>query len=140
MTSKACFKCGAVLLLSEFYAHPRMADGHLNKCKTCTKRDVAARPKEVTRAYDRFRSKDPKRRAWARASKAAYNAAHPEQRAAWRAVQNAVAAGRLVRQPCSSCGAPEAEAHHDDYSRPLDIRWLCSACHRAHHAELRRTA
>lgn len=44
--------------------------------------------------------------------------------------------GKLARQPCEVCGAAKAEAHHDDYSKPLNVRWLC----RLHHLELHRLA
>jgi hypothetical protein len=46
----------------------------------------------------------------------------------------AIARGDLVRQPCEVCGVEPAQAHHDDYSKPLDVRWLC----RKHHGEQHR--
>lgn len=67
-------------------------------------------------------------------------ARHPIEEAARKAVRSALIAGRLVRQPCEVCGAEKAQAHHDDYSKPLDVRWLCRPHHDEHHALERRRA
>lgn len=40
--------------------------------------------------------------------------------------------GKLVPGPCEVCGSVDTEKHHDDYSRPLAVRWLC----RVHHLEI----
>jgi hypothetical protein len=41
--------------------------------------------------------------------------------------------GKIIPQPCSQCGAEVAEKHHDDYSKPLSVEWLCRPCHLQHH-------
>jgi ribosomal protein S27AE len=47
----------------------------------------------------------------------------------------AIRTGKIARQPCEACAAERAQAHHDDYLKPLSVRWLCVRCHRAWHRE-----
>lgn len=63
-------------------------------------------------------------------------AADPHKRAARTAVAWEIRSGRMERRPCEKCGSGRAQAHHDDYSRPLDVRWLCSKHHAERHVEL----
>jgi hypothetical protein len=44
---------------------------------------------------------------------------------------------KLERQSCSVCGKERAQAHHEDYSKPLDVIWLCPLHHSQRHKELR---
>ncbi len=52
-------------------------------------------------------------------------------------VRTAIVNGSLQRQPCEICGG-EAVAHHEDYSLPLDVRWLCHSHHRLLHIDAMR--
>jgi len=45
--------------------------------------------------------------------------------------------GKLKRQGCEHCGSSKAEMHHEDYDKPLVVRWLCRACHVLEHKRLR---
>lgn len=58
-----------------------------------------------------------------------------ERRRAYQAVQNAVRHGGLIKEACEACGDENTHAHHDDYCRPLEVRWLC----RPHHAEAHKS-
>lgn len=129
---KTCFKCGEEKPLDGFYVHPQMGDGHLNKCKECTKSDArATRQRRLAhyRAYDRQRGSrrtiEDQRR---------YREKNPLKTRAHQLVNYAVRMGKLKKQPCEVCGSAEVHAHHDDYGKPLKVRWLCAAHHHRWHA------
>ena len=131
---KECFKCLRSLPLGDFYKHRQMADGHLNKCKACAKKDATLHRNnniEAVRAYDRERG--------ARQGKAyssGYRSKFPQKYKAQTMVGNAIRDGRLFKEPCSICGSTDrGNAHHDDYLRPLNVRWLCSAHHHQWHRD-----
>ncbi len=98
-------------------------------------RQYYADHREQRRRYDREHYKQ--HAAAMNAKHAAYYRANPEKFAAYAAVHAALAHGELTRHPCEVCGSTERMcAHHDDYSKPLDVRWLCERHHRRLHLSL----
>lgn len=61
-------------------------------------------------------------------------AKYPEKYRARNKTYAALKSGALVRKPCVVCGAEKVDAHHPDYSKPLEVIWVC----RRHHVELHR--
>ena len=154
MRAKKCFKCGKVKLLDEFYRHPQMKDGYLGKCKECAKKDAyedrISNPEKL-KARDRkrnglpYRVKARKKYAQSTKGKKICNKVkrkwiekNPLKKAAYRIFKSAIKAGRLKRQPCERCGSTvRVHGHHDDYYKPLEVRWLCPQCHTNLHREMR---
>lgn len=116
--SRPCRICGGdrVLARSGFYkGKPRMA----LRCRQCEKRYKAKHRDSNGGAYGL-------RRQW--------KARNPEKVRAHDAVRYGIKRGKIIRRPCERCGLSDSLAHHDDYTRPLDVTWLC----RLHHAERHR--
>lgn len=135
---KKCFKCGETKPRKMFYRHPAMKDGRLGKCIECTKRDVRLHREqnESVREYDRRRyAENPERRRKIRENSDRWDIKNKNGYIARYTVHNAVRDGRMKRMPCQKCGATDRiNAHHEDYSKPLDVIWLCSRCHHRYHA------
>ena len=138
---KTCFICKKVKPLTEFYKHKAMGDGHLNKCKCCTKEYVKkyriSNIKEA-RAYDRERNKTPKRKAMFAKKQRRKRASSKDYRTSHCKLARAVKNG-LVLKPdkCERCDATDnVQGHHDDHSKALDVMWLCPVCHAQRHSEL----
>ena len=134
MKEKKCFKCGEVKPLSEFYKHKQMGDGHLNKCKTCTKKDTSNHREnnlDKIRAYDRARGCRQNKE-----YRDEYRRKYPNKYKAHTIVSNAIRDKKLFRKPCEICETDaKNHAHHDDYLEPLNVRWLCAAHHHQWHAK-----
>ena len=148
-----CIKCGVIF---------RPTDGQMRKsffvCKQC--RRIATRkryeerklaglqvsgrsmPREYHRAYnDEYKLRPGVKesrleRFYLRMEDPAEQVKH----AARGATRNAIRRGELKRNPCEVCGDIRTDAHHDDYAKPLDVRWLCRIHHTAHHSALREVA
>jgi hypothetical protein len=149
---KKCFKCKKTRGIDCFYKHPSMRDGLLGKCKECARKDAKTHREkniESVMIYDRARSllehrkeerkrykKTPLGRKIQAECGRRYKERFPQKRMAHNEVANAIRRGALSRSPCSVCGESKSHAHHDDYSRPLDVIWLCSFHHRMRHIEM----
>ena len=155
---KICTSCGDEKQETEYYAHPRSADGLMAICKECHKVRVRKNRAENVERYRQFdrnraynadrvearkayaeRSKvDPNLKAAMLKNRRAWVMRHGEKRVAHVVVGNAIRDGRLIKEPCARCGELRVEAHHEDYSRPLDVTWLCKPCHMMRHREINR--
>jgi hypothetical protein len=73
-----------------------------------------------------------KGKAYLKAGRKAYHARHPDYQRVHNAFNQKIRSGRIARQPCEVCGSIPSQGHHPDYSKPLEVQWLC----RKHHQEL----
>jgi len=60
---------------------------------------------------------------------------HPEAYAAHILLASAVRNGTVTKGSCVECGEAKTHGHHDDYTKPLDVVWVCSKHHRYLHAK-----
>jgi len=136
LTSKTCRKCGLGKPFDDF-AVTKMSgmDYRWPYCKPC----------EIARLADR-REKglhlEKTRRHVAK-----YRVKYPEKDAANKIFNEAVRTGKIIRRDtCEVCGnkplpnragRSSVQGHHDDYSKPLEVRWLCHPCHIQHHRNLK---
>lgn len=130
--TKVCFRCSKEKDISEFYVHSGMSDGHLGKCKDCTKEDNTNNrwsKISLVREYDRSRGN---RQSYEYIKE--YRQKFPEKYNAYIVLSNAVRSGEILKpNVCEECGMFDnrLEAHHKNYDEPLDVEWVCSICHKS---------
>ena len=148
---KPCQKCGEIKPLDAFYkASATRRDSSCKECRKDKVRRNRQEKREQYREYERKRAMQPhrvearKRYQQTEAGKAAiyrcsrkYRERNGIKLQAHNRVSKAISDGRIMRpDKCEACNEPGAlHAHHDDYLKQLDVRWLCPACHRAWHEQ-----
>jgi len=133
-TAKACMVCGVEKELAEYPICSRNKDGLDNFCKVCKReksRIYRAKNRENRNKSNRQYRKQNRVNRWKYLK--GWRDKHPEKHAAHIAVKNALKDGSLKKKKCPVCGAEKVEAHHYDYSKPLDVVWLCKKHHRYTH-------
>ncbi len=134
--------------MSEFHRDCKSPDGHRGTCKECHRaiiREWKRSNREKVRGYDKKYKESHKKEAneykkeWHKKNPGkkteygrVYRDRHPDKYIAHQAVKYALREGQLIKQPCG-CGCVEVEAHHEDYSKPLEVVWICRPCHRKYH-------
>ena len=88
---------------------------------------------EQRRANVRRYHRDPKNREVVEAAKRRWKEKNPDKRRAHQAINNAIRDGKAQREGCLFCDE-KAQAHHHDYTKPLDVTWLCPRHHKIAHA------
>ena len=134
---KPCTLCGEKKPPDCFYKAPGCKDGRAGQCIECVKRRARIRQivkSDQIRAYEQVRSRLPHRIVSRTLNVQREWRDKPERRFARNAVSNAVRDGKLLRMDCAFCGSSKTIAHHHDYSKPLDVSWLCTPCHIRFHA------
>lgn len=116
--SKLCVSCFNIFSVSQFYSDPRQSDGLKSKCITCflkQARDFArSNPRQLKKLYRRYPRK---------------NLDSALKRSARNKIAYAIRSGKISKLPCEVCDNPNSQAHHDDYTKPLDVKWRCSKHH-----------
>ena len=140
---KKCSGCGRLLPLSEFSKKKGSSDGLQSRCRKCfsnyNKARYLSNPSKFKADVRRYREENPERELATRIKSCERKPTHKN---AYMAVDAALRCGVLIRpQVCSGCGCPDTEhrieAHHHDYTKPLDVIWLCPTCHDRVDAERR---
>jgi len=148
---KTCSKCKADKIDGEFQIRKASADGLTSRCKQCLSeydKERANNPHRIRarKIYEKTQKGiDARKKARAKYEKAnkkkilishrKYRENNPKKHKAHNSVAYAIKTKKLSKKPCEVCGAKKADAHHDNYDQPLDVRWLCAKHHRQWHVE-----
>jgi len=150
MKSKKCAKCKEIKSIDNFCKDPKMNCGYRSYCKRCHNvhynyniskkklniyrhRYVHIKKKVAVVKYSEFMKNHPEyKEKWIKYAKN-YSLRYPQKRKCHTIVNNMITLGKFKRLPCIICGKVKSEAHHEDYSKPLEVIWYCRQHHKDYH-------
>lgn len=121
---KRCWSCKETKPIEMFHRDSYQKDGHNGMCKECRRIIVRTQPHRKI-----WKKNHPEK---AREINAKYRLNNKEKLKAWLILRKAVKEGAISKEACRICGK-SAHAHHPDYSKPLEVIWLCQQHHKDIH-------
>jgi hypothetical protein len=154
---KQCKVCRQTLQASSFSKESRNKDGLMGKCKRCrlakereylkTENGVRSRKLALENYKNSGKQKLATTKYWSSVrGQEMKMLGHVRDKLSGkertrRLTQYYIYSGKLKRQPCERCGSSDnIQAHHEDYSKPRDVMWLCPIHHAERHKEMRNAA
>lgn len=140
MPKKRCSACKELKSLDDFGQNRSTKDGKNHRCRPCARKLRGSDPVGHAEANYRYRQRYPER---AREKARRYRERNRDKIRARDRLNYAVKSGAMIRpDACEDCGVTDRpiEAHHRDYSKPLEVRWLCDRCHLVEHGKEARLA
>jgi hypothetical protein len=107
-----CQICGIEFILSNY--HSKALDHRCWKCRNRKYHNASAYRRKFYREY------------------------YSRRPDGFRKYRYAISTGIITSKPCEMCGNEKSEAHHNDYRKPMEVRWLCRKCHTIEHQNLRK--
>jgi ribosomal protein S27AE len=151
MNTKVCRGCKVEKAFSEFKKKTPSKDGLEARCRECfakyyeaNKERIRTRQRKAWKEFsiansEKLREKGKAMYSQSKEQRAEYRKAYKKEFApkvhAKSLVKSKITKGEIMKQPCEKCGEVKVDAHHDDYAKPLDVRWLCRRHHMAWHAD-----
>lgn len=134
---KECLRCGIKRTLDNFYKQNFNKDGLFNTCKICHRKKSRSyyyenRNERINYEITRYQNPIIKKQKILNQYK--YRKENPIPYLAYQKVSKAIKKGKIIKLSCKICGSINSQGHHPDYSKPLNVIWLC----KIHHAELHR--
>jgi hypothetical protein len=134
---KFCIGCQKIKQAKDFNKHYQTRDGLRTRCKKCTyiqNREWIAKNIDQHRKYAAeyqrnlpTEKKTASAKEWREKNRDRFNEMHRCHAKVYLAIRS----GKLKKKPCEKCGIKEkVHAHHDDYTKPLEVRWLCPLHHK----------